>query len=159
MQPSLLRTKILAVTVAPSCMQSPCLGNPAALGTISLPCSSHPHGFQPARAPRHPATEARQYGDAAALTWHRGRRCLGWSTGAALWDVLQHHGKLQGRNHLCPCSFSLGSGQSSEQSYQSTSTTAFDHGKLKVLKTISNSRPIVSDMLVSRKMGNNIPPI
>lgn len=92
-------------------------------------------------------------------SWHTARRCLGWGTGAAPRGAPQHPGKLQGRNCSFRCLFSLASSQSSEQSCQSTTTTAFHHGKLELSQTMFNSRPTGFNILVSRKLGNYIPAI
>lgn len=118
-------------------------------------------GCRPARAPRCPAAEAKAWGCG-------GHRCShpGTEPGDAWVGALEQHlgvlcnnpgGHREEIVHLC--SFSLASGQSSEQSCRSTSTTAFGHGKLELSKTMFNSRPTGSDILASRKLGNYIPAI
>lgn len=92
-------------------------------------------------------------------SWHTTRRCPGWGTGAAPWGALQHPGKSQGRNLSFQCCFSSASSQSSEQSCQSTTTTAFHHGKLELSQTMFNSRPTGFNILVIKKLGNYIPAI
>lgn len=75
-------------------------------------------------------------------------------------SLLGHPGVLpQKERHGGTGGLSLDSGQTSEESCQITSTTAFDHRKLELSKAMIDSRPTGSNVLTSRKLGNSIPAI